>query len=301
MEENAKMKDTFRSVCFHSLEPSKPATITDSDRQKKLLQRIEENRIRTQNAIKNCRENDSVMKNDQTKSSPGGSRKSVSLSSKKISEPEASPKERGRSRSKERSSEDSSRSRSQHSDDPEGCHVNHCINGRSDVPLSGSSVLLSPDTAQSLDSTKTKGVTTEQKEQSRRKSSRSRDRLSVNDLPDRPQAAPRMSRSVSEPGGGQDSYTGVIRSVSQGSEGQETEEWRAELSSLQEEVRSVLSIRSGPRALNLRLAIFWPLQSHFLTTNTHVHVYIHFEKVRPRSKVVSSKFYGCRARSIYGL
>lgn len=301
MEENAKMKDTFRSVCFHSLEPSKPATITDSDRQKKLLQRIEENRIRTQNAIKNCRENDSVMKNDQTKSSPGGSRKSVSLSSKKISEPEASPKERGRSRSKERSSEDSSRSRSQHSDDPEGCHVNHCINGRSDVPLSGSSVLLSPDTAQSLDSTKTKGVTTEQKEQSRRKSSRSRDRLSVNDLPDRPQAAPRMSRSVSDPGGGQDSYTGVIRSVSQGSEGQETEEWRAELSSLQEEVRSVLSIRSGPRALNLRLAIFWPLQSHFLTTNTHVHVYIHFEKVRPRSKVVSSKFYGCRARSIYGL
>lgn len=301
MEENAKMKDTFRSVCFHSLEPSKPATITDSDRQKKLLQRIEENRIRTQNAIKNCRENDSVMKNDQTKSSPGGSRKSVSLSSKKISEPEASPKERGRSRSKERSSEDSSRSRSQHSDDPEGCHVNHCINGRSDVPLSGSSVLLSPDTAQSLDSTKTKGVTTEQKEQSRRKSSRSRDRLSVNDLPDRPQAAPRMSRSVSDPGGGQDSYTGVIRSVSQGSEGQETEEWRAELSSLQEEVRSVLSIRSGPRALNLRLAIFWPLQSHFLTTNTHVHVYIHFEKVRPRSKVGSSKFYGCRARSIYGL
>lgn len=251
MAENAKMKDTFRSVCFHSLEPSKPATITDSDRQKKLLQRIEENRIRTQNAIKNCRENDSVMKNDQTKSSPGGSRKSVSLSSKKISEPEASPKERGRRRSKERSSEDSSRSRSQHSDDPEGCHVNHCINGRSDVPLSGSSVLLSPDTAQSLDSIKTKGVATEQKEQSRRKSSRSRDRLSVNDLPDRPQAAPRMSRSVSDPGGGQDSYTGVIRSVSQGSEGHETEEWRAELSSLQEEVRSVLSVRSGPRALNL--------------------------------------------------
>lgn len=299
MAENAKMKDTFRSVCFHSLEPSKPATITDSDRQKKLLQRIEENRIRTQNAIKNCKENDSVMKNDQTKSSPGGSRKSVSLSSKKISEPEASPKERGRSRSKERSSEDSSRSRSQHSDDPEGCHVNHCINGRSDVPLSGSSVLLSPDTAQSLDSTKTKGVATEQKEQSRRKSSRSRDRLSVNDLLDRPQAAPRMSRSVSDPGGGQDSYTGVIRSVSQGSEGQETEEWRAELSSLQEEVRSVLSIRSGPRALNLRLANFWSLQSHFFTTNTHV--YIHFEKVRPRSKVGSSKFYGCRARSIYGL
>lgn len=299
MAENAKMKDTFRSVCFHSLEPSKPATITDSDRQKKLLQRIEENRIRTQNAIKNCRENDSVMKNDQTKSSPGGSRKSVSLSSKKISEPEASPKERGRSRSKERSSEDSSRSRSQHSDDPEGCHVNHCINGRSDVPLSGSSVLLSPDTAQSLDSTKTKGVATEQKEQSRRKSSRSRDRLSVNDLPDRPQAAPRMSRSVSDPGGGQDSYTGVIRSVSQGSEGQETEEWRAELSSLQEEVRSVLSVRSGPRALNLRLANFWSLQSHFFTTNTHV--CIHFEKVRPRSKVGSSKFYGCRASSIYGL
>lgn len=299
MAENAKMKDTFRSVCFHSLEPSKPATITDSDRQKKLLQRIEENRIRTQNAIKNCRENDSVMKNDQTKSSPGGSRKSVSLSSKKISEPEASPKERGRSRSKERSSEDSSRSRSQRSDDPEGCHVNHCINRRSDVPLSGSSVLLSPDTAQSLDSTKTKGVATEQKEQSRRKSSRSRDRLSVNDLPDRPQAAPRMSRSVSDPGGGQDSYTGVIRSVSQGSEGHETEEWRAELSSLQEEVRSVLSIGSGPRALNLRLANFWSLQSHFFTTNTHV--YIHFEKVRPRSKVGSSKFYGCRARSIYGL
>lgn len=299
MAENAKMKDTFRSVCFHSLEPSKPAAITDSDRQKKLLQRIEENRLRTQNAIKNCRENDSVMKNDQTKSSPGGSRKSVSLSSKKISEPEASPKERGRSRSKERSSEDSSRSRSQHSDDPEGCHVNHCINGRSDVPLSGSSVLLSPDTAESLDSTKTKGVATEQKEQSRRKSSRSRDRLSVNDLPDRPQAAPRMSRSVSDPGGGQDSYTGVIRSVSQGSEGHETEEWRAELSSLQEEVRSVLSIRSGPRALNLRLANFWSLQSHFFTTNTHV--YIHSEKVRPRSKVGSSKFYGCRARSIYGL
>lgn len=298
MAENAKMKDTFRSVCFHSLEPSKPATITDSDRQKKLLQRIEENRIRTQHAIKNCRENDSVMKNDQTKSSPGGSRKSVSLSSKKISEPEASPKERGRSRSKERSSEDSSRSRSQHSDDPEGCHVNHCINGRSDVPLSGSSVLLSPDTAQSLDSIKTKGVATEQKEQSRRKS---KDRLSVNDLPVRPQAAPRMSRSVSDPGGGQDSYTGVIRSVSQGSEGHETEEWRAELSSLQEEVRSVLSIRSGPRALNLRLANFWSLQSHFFTTNTHVHVYIHFEKVRPRSKVGSSKFYGCRAMSIYGL
>lgn len=43
MAENAKMKDTFRSVCFHSLEPSKPSTITDSDRQKKLLQRIEEN------------------------------------------------------------------------------------------------------------------------------------------------------------------------------------------------------------------------------------------------------------------
>lgn len=299
MAENAKMKDTFRSVCFHSLEPSKPATITDSDRQKKLLQRIEENRIRTQNAIKNCRENDSVMKNDQNKSSPGGSRKSASLSSKKISEPEASPKERGRSRSKERSSEDSSRSRSQHSDDPEGCHVNHCINGRSDVPLSGSSVLLSPDTAQSLDSTKTKGVATEQKEQSRRKSSRSRDRLSVNDLPVRPQAAPRMSRSVSDPGGGQDSYTGVIRSVSQGSEGHETEEWRAELSSLQEEVRSVLSVRSGPRALNLRLANFWSLQSHFFTTNTHV--YIHFEKVRPRSKVGSSKFYGCRARSIFCL
>lgn len=301
MAENAKMKDTFRSVCFHSLEPSKPATITDSDRQKKLLQRIEENRIRTQNAIKNCRENDSVMKNDQTKSSPGGSRKSVSLSSKKISEPEASPKERGRSRSKERSSEDSSMSRSQHSDDPEGCHVNHSINGRSDVPLSGSSVLLSPDTAESLDSIKTKGVATEQKEQSRRKSSRSRDRLSVNDLPDRPQAAPRMSRSVSDPGGGQDSYTGVIRSVSQGSEGHETEEWRAELSSLQEEVRSVLSVRSGPRALNLRLANFWSLQSHFFTTNTHVHVYIHFEKVRPRSKVGSSKFYGCRARSIFCL
>lgn len=299
MAENAKMKDTFRSVCFHSLEPSKPATITDSDRQKKLLQRIEENRIRTQNAIKNCRENDSVMKNDQTKSSPGGSRKSVSLSSKKISEPEASPKERGRSRSKERSSEDSSRSRSQHSDDPEGCHVNHYINGRSDVPLSGSSVLLSPDTAESLDSTKTKGVATEQKEQSRRKSSRSRDRLSVNDLSVRPQAAPRMSWSVSDPGGGQDSYTGVIRSVSQGSEGHETEEWRAELSSLQEEVRSVLSIRSGPRALNLRLANFWSLQSHFFTTNTHV--YIHFEKVRPRSKVGSSKFYGCRARSIFCL
>lgn len=299
MAENAKMKDTFRSVCFHSLEPSKPATITDSDRQKKLLQRIEENRIRTQNAIKNCKENDSVMKNDQTKSSPGGSRKSVSLSSKKISEPEASPKERGRSRSKERSAEDSSRSRSQHSDDPEGCHVNHCINRRSDVPLSGSSVLLSPDTAESLDSIKTKGVATEQKEQSRRKSSRSRDRLSVNDLPYRPQAAPRMSRSVSDPGGGQDSYTGVIRSVSQGSEGHETEEWRAELSSLQEEVRSVLSIGSGPRALNLRLANFWSLQSHFFTTNTHV--YIHFEKVRPRSKVGSSKFYGCRARSIFCL
>lgn len=290
MAENAKMKDTFRSVCFHSLEPSKPTTITDSDRQKKLLQRIEENRIRTQNAIKNCRENDSVMKNDQTKSSPGGSRKSVSLSSKKISEPEASPKERGRSRSKERSSEDSSRSRSQHSDDPEGCHVNHCINGRSDVPLSGSS----PDTAQSLDSTKTKGVATEQKEQSRRKSSRSRDRLNVNDLSVRPQAAPRMSRSVSDPGGGQDSYTGVIRSVSQGSEGHETEEWRAELSSLQEEVRSVLSVRSGPRALNLRLANFWSLQSHFFTTNTNVHVYI-------QSKVGSSKFYGCRARSIFCL
>lgn len=301
MAENAKMKDTFRSVCFHSLEPSKPATITDSDRQKKLLQRIEENRIRTQNAIKNCRENDSVMKNDQTKSSPGGSRKSVSLSSKKISEPEASPKERGRSRFKERSSEDSSRSRSQHSDDPEGCHVNHCINGRSDVPLSGSSVLLSPDTAESLDSIKTKGVATEQKEQSRRKSSRSRDRLSVNDLPDRPQAAPRMSRSVSDPGGGQDSYTGVIWSVSQGSESHDTEEWRTELSSLQEEVRSVLSVRSGPRAFNLRLANFWSLQSHFFTTNTHVHVNIHFEKVRRRSKVGSSKFYGCRARSIYGL
>lgn len=301
MAENAKMKDTFRSVCFHSLEPSKPATITDSDRQKKLLQRIEENRLRTQNAIKNCRENDSVIKYDQTKSSPGGSRKSVSLSSKKISEPEASPKERGRSRFKERSSEDSRRSRSQHSDDPKGCHVNHCINGRSDVPLSGSSVLLSPDTAESFDSTKTKGVVTEQKEQSRRKSSRSRDRLSVNDLPDRPQAAPRMSRSVSDPGGGQDSYTGVIRSVSQGSESHDTEEWRTELSSLQEEVRSVLSIRSGPRAFNLRLANFWSLQSHFFTTNTHVHVNIHFEKVRPRSKVGSSKFYGCRARSIYGL
>lgn len=269
MAKSVKMKDTFRSVCFHSLEPSKPVTITDSDRQKKLLQRIEENRLRTQNAIKNCRENDSVIKNDQTKSSPGGSRKSVFLSSKKISEPMASPTERGRSRSKERSSEDSNRSRSQNSDDPDGGHENHCITGRSILPLSRSSVLLSPDAAESLDNVKTTGMITEQKEQSRRKSSRSRDRLSVNDQPVRPQAAPRMSRSVSDPGGGQDSYTGVIQSVSQGSEGHETEEWRAELSSLQEEVRSVLSIRSGPRAVTLRLANYWSLQSYFSTINLY--------------------------------
>lgn len=271
MAESVKMKDTFRSVCFHSLEPSKPATITDSDRQKKLLQRIEENRLRTKNAIKNCRENDSVIKNDQNKSSPRGSRKAVFLSRKKICEPDTGPKERGRSRSKERSSEDSNRSRSLNSDDPDGCHENHCNIGMSDVPLPGSSVLLSPRTAESLDrtKTKTKEMTTEEKEQSRRKSPRSRDRLSVNDLPVAPQVAPRMSRSVSDPGGGQDSYTGVIRSVSQGSEGQETEEWRVELSSLQEEVRSVLSVRSCPRARKLRIANFWTLQCHSSTTDIY--------------------------------
>jgi hypothetical protein len=51
-----------------------------------------------------------------------------------------------------------------------------------------------------------------------------------------PVPATRVVRSVSEPGIGSDTCEGVVRSLSQGSEGHEEIEWKMELRNLQEEV-----------------------------------------------------------------
>ncbi|XP_048760798.2 titin homolog isoform X6 [Ostrea edulis] len=112
MADNADMKDSYRSVCYHSLESSKPATITDSDRQKKLLQRIEENWVRNRNVHKNCRE--AVLGTDSLRLGRAESRENVFLSTDKASSGTGQERKgRVRSRSRERTVKERSRSREQ--------------------------------------------------------------------------------------------------------------------------------------------------------------------------------------------
>ena len=253
MADGMKMKDTYRSVCYHSLVPAKPATITDSDRQKKLFQRIEENRLRSQNAMKICKENDSVLKNDQANSNSVESRNKGFLGSEQDQE-EKGPE---RSTSRERSTEvtngsrpskgqlkSTSRERSEvtngsrplNGHDLENDFATHIIQEDTDGPFHCTSESTFSQNATEQSHRSRNSLVPEEKDRLKRRSSRSRERQGVTDQSTRPMPAPRISRSTSDPGGGRDSYSGVVRSISQGSEGHESAEWKTELANLQEEV-----------------------------------------------------------------
>ncbi|XP_022336573.2 uncharacterized protein LOC111132924 isoform X6 [Crassostrea virginica] len=254
MADGMKMKDTYRSVCYHSLVPAKPATITDSDRQKKLFQRIEENRLRSQNAMKISKENDSVLKNDQANSNSVESRNKGFLGSEQDQE-EKGPE---RSISRERSTEvtngsrpskgqlkSTSRERSEvtnglrplNGHDLENDFATHRIQEDTNGPFNCTSESTFSQNATEQSHRSRNSLVPEEKDRLKRRSSRSRERQGMTDQPTRPVPAPRISRSTSDPGGGRDGYSGVVRSISQGSEGHESAEWKTELSNLQEELR----------------------------------------------------------------
>ncbi|XP_062597248.1 muscle M-line assembly protein unc-89-like isoform X4 [Saccostrea cucullata] len=233
MADSDKMKDTYRSVCYHSLGPSTTGTITDSDRQQKLRQRIQENRLRTQNALKSSRD---VFKKDSSKTDRVESRKDVCLSAGRSAEDEQKETEKP-SGSGERSftrisgskqchnevsNEDFSEEKDDAKDEREMFICDSLTNGNDGTFI---------ESGQRNMSSK---VSKEQKERLRRRSSRSRERSKVGESV---KPAPRVTRSVSEPGQSTEASMGVIRSLSQGSDGQDGSELTMELRSLQEELR----------------------------------------------------------------